>query len=475
MDKTLPSNDIFDLLFKQTKIEYLRTLENTSTDYIIDVNDNMILPNLKLVEPSESIYLREDIFSKYLDKIIVDSFQHYGNKICLLKSVFYTDYFITIDFVDFLYKIPNILLTSINKCKNNPSIRFYVIPIRLNLTYKDAHSNVVIVDNLYKTIEFFEPHGSVFRGFHVPKPYNIENHIKILLSRLFPIRSKLYIYKNVQNSCPIGLQGQQSLINPGSGHCLAWSLLFINTRINNLYFSPEYIINYFNHHFSPVDLDIYMKRYISLLEQTTHNINTKTLPNFKYHLNLSPDEKIHISNRIQSLTQQYLLELTHEKDKSMIDKIFEELISYHKFQYFNDIFFKTVNEFMEEFKSDIDVDSDTEASYHSTEEEIIPTKRKLSDSYDIFDDKKAKTSEELSPLSLLFKEMDQNTLDEKNKEEKPYIDTTTVRDNNFDKESNVESSKSDTSDTSDKSDTESEFNMYESDEEELRDLYNTFA
>lgn len=469
------TSQILDLLFKSRKIDYLKTLENTSTDYIIDADDNMILPNLKLVKPSESIYLREDIFSKYLDKIIVEAFQHYGDTICMLKSVFYTDYFITIDFVDFLYKIPNILLTSINNCKNNPSIRFYVIPIRLNLTYKDAHSNVVIVDNLYKTIEFFEPHGSVFRGFHVPKPYNIENHIKILLSRLFPIRSKLYTYKNVQSSCPIGLQGQQSLINPESGHCLAWSLLFVNTRIHNMFLSPEYIINYFNTNFNPSDLDLYMKRYISLLEQTTYNVNTKTLPNFKYQLNLSPDEKIHISNRIQSLTQQYLLELTHEKDKSIINKIFEELISYHKFQYFNDIFFKTVNEFMEEFKSDIDIDSDKE-SYHSTEEEIISTKRKLSDSNDIFnifDDKKRKTSTELSPLALLFKEMDENTLNDVNKEtNKDSVDTTTIRDNFFDTDSSIESdNKSDTKSAT-KSDTESE---YESDEEELRDLYNTFA
>jgi len=468
MDKT---QDILDILFKPNKLDYLKSLENASTESIIDVNDNMILPNLKLVNPSDSIYLREDIFSKYLDKIIVDSFQHYGNQICLLQSVFYTDYFITIDFIDFLYKIPNILLSSINKCKNNPSIRFYVIPIRLNLTYTAAHSNVVIVDNLYKTIEFFEPHGSVFRGFHVPKPYKIENHIKILLSRLFPIHSQSYTYKNVQNSCPLGLQGQQSLINPGSGHCLAWSLLFVHIRINNLFLSPEYIINYFNHNFSPMDLDMYMKRYISLLEQTTYNIHTKTRPNFKYQLNLSSDEKIHISNRIKSLTEQYLLELTSEKNKNLINQIFEELISYHKFPYFNDIFFKTVNEFMEDFAYEADSDTD---SYHSTEEEIIPTKRKLSDSDDIFDDKKIKTHKELSPLSLLFNEMNQNNLNDKDtntadtntKKEKPFIDTTNLRDNNVDIESSLDS------DTFD--DTESEFNLYDSDEDELRNLYNTF-
>jgi len=30
----------------------------------------------------------------------------------------------------------------------------------------------------------------MFQGFSVPKPYNIENHIKTLVSRLFPFRSQ---------------------------------------------------------------------------------------------------------------------------------------------------------------------------------------------------------------------------------------------------------------------------------------------
>lgn len=457
MDET---SQLLEMLLKPGKLDYLQTLENSFSDYIIDTDSNMILPNLKLVESSPSIYLREDIFSKYLDKIIVDSFQNYGNQICLLKSVFYTDYFITIDFVDFLYKIPNILLTSLNKCKNNPSIRFYVIPIRLNLTYKDAHSNVVIVDNLYKTIEFFEPHGSVFRGFHVPKPYNIENHIKILLSRLFPIRSQVYKYKNVQSSCPLGLQGQQSLINPGSGHCLAWSLLFVHIRINNLFLSTEYIINYFNINFNPVELDIYMKRYISLLEQTTYNVHTKTLPNFKYQLNLSQDEKIHISQRIQSLTQQYMLELTSDKDKSIITKIFEELISYHKYSHFNELFFKTVNDFIQDFKLETESDSESD-------EDLFTSKRKLSETdTETSGDKKFKSSEALSPLSLLFKEIDENKINEQITTDKPLIDTTSLR-NNTD---NKESPKSTISEYSD-----DESDLYESDEEELKDLYNIFG
>lgn len=382
------NNKLLDDLLKSSKIRYLEKLEiNNISDLIVDLEDNIILPNLKQVIPSKSFFLREDIFSKYLDKIIFDAFQHYGNQMCLFKSVFYTDYFITIDFVDFVYKIPNVLLSKINQCISNPSVRFYVIPLRLNLTYKDAHSNVVIVDNYYKTIEFFEPHGSSFMGFHVPKPYNIENHVKILLSRLFPVKSQYYTYKNVQNNCPrgLGLQSQQNIINPQSGHCLAWSLLFIHVRINNLFLSTDYIMNYFNKKFTPIDLDIYMRRYIGLLETSTYNIS-KTISNFKYRLNLSPEEKLLISERIASLTKQYLLELNIEKNKTTINNIFEELISYHKYPQFNDIFFNNVNEFIQGLHLPL-------------------PKRKLSDIEEKIISKKLRKKDS-SPLELLFKEIE---------------------------------------------------------------------
>lgn len=454
MDET---GQLLDILLKPNKREYLASLEvNNNSDLVVDLQENVILPNLKGVSPSSSLYLREDIFSKYLDKIIFDAFTHYGNQMCLFKSVFYTDYFITIDFVDFIYKIPNILLSTINKCKLNESVRFYVIPLRLNLTYKDAHSNVVIVDNLYKTIEFFEPHGNTFM-MAAPKPYNIENHVKILLSRLFPIRSQYYTYKNVQRHCPMGLQSQQNIINPQSGHCLAWSLLFIHVRINNLFLSTDYIINYFNKHFNPIDLDTYMKRYIALLEVTTFNVHTKTRSNFKYSLNLSTEEKIQITERITALTEQYLLELNSDKNKNILNRLFEELISYHKFPNFNEIFFKTVNEFVNDYQSE--TLSDTE-SFHTSEENVLDDiflpKRKLSDS-DTEDskDKKFKSGDK-SPLSLLFEEMDQHTLSDKQPDKQTDTQSGTPSDTSSDTLSN----------------TSSEYD--DDDEDELRSLYEQF-
>jgi hypothetical protein len=83
------TNKLLDDLFKSSKIRYLEKQEiNNFSDLIADIEDNIILPNLKQVIPSESFFLREDIFSKYLDKIVFDAFQNYGNQMCLFKSVF---------------------------------------------------------------------------------------------------------------------------------------------------------------------------------------------------------------------------------------------------------------------------------------------------------------------------------------------------------------------------------------------------
>ncbi len=85
-------------------------------------------------------------------------------------------------------------------------------------------------------------------------------HIKTLVSRLFQFWSQLHKYKNVQNNCPmgLGLQSKQNIINPQSGHCLAWSLLFIHVRILNLFLHPDDVINYFTQKFTAVELDRYI-------------------------------------------------------------------------------------------------------------------------------------------------------------------------------------------------------------------------
>jgi hypothetical protein len=324
-----------------SKLQYLTNLEiNNPKDIIVDMEDNILLPNLHQVEQSSSLFLTENIFSNYLDKILFESSKYYNNKICTINSIFYTDYFITINFTNLLYKIPSVFANKIENCKLDPNIRYYIIPLIIEFTHKSAHSNLIIIDEYFKTIEFFEPHGTSYIN---EQPYDIEQHIKNILNQLFPLQTQYYRYINVHSNCPIGLQLLQNISSPETGHCLAWSLLFINIRLLNIFLHPQNIIKYFNKHFNVTELDIYMKRYISLLELSQVLIPPKTIHQFKYRLTLSNTEKNNITNEIISLSNQYLTELNNNKNKNVLDKLFEKLMSYHKFPEFNNIFFSVIN------------------------------------------------------------------------------------------------------------------------------------
>ena len=321
--------------------------ELIDNDIIYDTTANVLLPNLYLADPSKSSYLSEDVFVKYFDVILLKNLKLKPDNslnICPFKSVYITDYFITLDFVNFTYKIPEILYESIELCKLS-NTRFYIIPLRLNLNYKSAHSNLIIVDTELLTIECFEPHGNKFNGTTYKLPYNIEKHIKILINKLFPI-SIFYNFRNVQNSCPRGLQSKQNSIDSSSSHCLAWSLLFIHLRILNLIYDTSYIIDYL-HKNSDVDLDLYIRRYIGYLEKTSHLLERKLYPTLKYNMILSNEELENIKDRITFLLLDYtkLSSILHKtpEDFIKINKYFEELISYHKIQNFDNIFFNFFN------------------------------------------------------------------------------------------------------------------------------------
>lgn len=319
------------------KILQLEKESNEST--IIDTTHNIILPNLKLIKPSTSNYLEEDIFTSYLDYIIghTNNNPNLGRgQVCILNSTFSTDYFITLDFIQGIYKVPNVLLTALNNCKNTPETRFYVIPIRLDLLYNVAHSNIIIIDNLHMTIEHFEPHGIIFGNLE--NVYDIKQHIKNIIQKLLPIKTKDYIFKNVQDACVFGLQEKQNLVNPTAGTCLAWSLLYIQIRLNNLHLSPDYIFDYlytFTHH----DLDIYIKRFIGFLE-TVFVYNNKQSQIITYPMHMTPSELSSINNRINTLLYEINSNTGMVTNKS---ELINELISYHGYKMFVPIFFNYIN------------------------------------------------------------------------------------------------------------------------------------
>ena len=115
---------------------------------INNVSSNITLLDLDSYRPSDSLHLKEDLFAKYFDIIILENSMRMqsDSKVCPLKSIYITDYFITLDFVNFTYKIPQFLKNSIDSC-NIINSRFYIIPLRINFNYKSAHSNLMIIDN----------------------------------------------------------------------------------------------------------------------------------------------------------------------------------------------------------------------------------------------------------------------------------------------------------------------------------------
>jgi hypothetical protein len=331
---------LFYLLFNNkvnmNKNDELKKLEINSyaNNYISDTYEDkkIMLPNLHSSRETKSFYLREDLFGMYFDNMILKTFNE-NNDICLFQSKYASDYFIEIDFFNFKYNIPQKILGSIQNCNDNN--RFYILPLKLIFNYTDAHSNIIIIDNKKERIEFFEPHGDYFKGFDIP--YDIETYIKKIIDIIFLKKKEKYNFINVQKNCPLGLQSKQSIINPQSGYCLAWSLLFINIKLINLNLDSDDIIKYF-YSFSSNDLNTYIKRFIGFLEGRRKELVSNE---FKIELNieLSENDKKKISKRIYNLVNK--LNSTTEYERYIINK---ELISYHNFPNFNQVYFQSIND-----------------------------------------------------------------------------------------------------------------------------------
>lgn len=325
------------------RIENIKELErrNVFQDTIIDnyyPNLPIVLPNLRLAEESSDDELKENLFGMYFDDIIVKTFKEIKD-ICLFQSKYSTDYFIEIDFLNFKYRISNTLKDSIEKCKDSER-RFYILPIKLIFNYIDAHSNIIIIDNKKKTVEFLEPHGE---SIYANLPYNTETYVWQVINIIFlthQINPRTYKFINVHKNCPRGLQVIQSESFPNSGFCLAWSLLFINIKLYNLDVDSNAIIEYLLNSFSPDDLNTYIKRFVGFVE-SKRKLDHRELK-IEYHLSLSKNDKNTISNRIYNLAKKIHSSTITEDERSSIN---DELISYHNFPGYYEKYFQGINDF----------------------------------------------------------------------------------------------------------------------------------
>jgi len=327
--------------------------------------DTIILPDFRNNPLSNIISLDDTTFSKYLE-ILLFLFYNLNNTsknvnkhkilpICNYNFTNQTNYFIQIDLTTFEIKIPIDFLQEIINCFNN-NTRILILPIRLDfLNIKEdynnynnynnhnnfdqkmfsAHSNLIIIDNLWKTIEFFEPHGislSHYTAEIIDIPKILENFIKSIF--LLPN----YTFINVSQNCPIGVQSKQGEFNPSAGHCLVWSLYFIMLRILNINYIPKNnksISQRINEHISsyePQEADKIIRQFLYYIESLQfQNIPSEPPYITSYNLmdyveNLAP-----IVNRLKYLIPN---SLTFNPNFELIKA---EIISYAKLPNFAEI------------------------------------------------------------------------------------------------------------------------------------------
>ena len=269
-------------------------------------DDEFYLPSLDSFFPTELKYLTTDIFSAYLNIIIQGS--NNVNKKTISSNT--RDDFLEINFESLEFRISNELYLAIH----NNSTQISILPIGLFFPYptKDGHSNIIIINPTIQTIEFFEPHGIEYSN-------SIENIIDTtsiifkVFFKIFPEFNKFNVINSSKN-CLIGLQGIQGYIDKSVGHCLAWSLLFIQLRLSHLNKSSDFIVSSISK-LNPISLDHYIKQYITFLNSIY--INKKTTSSFQKvsFRNLLSKQEIDIENEyLKSLISEYWAELQKKID-----------------------------------------------------------------------------------------------------------------------------------------------------------------
>lgn len=316
--------------------------------------NGIILPDFRNLEESDEKKLSLSKFAKYMDKLFLNYLTtiHPTLHKCTLYSHYISDYYITIDFNILKYVIPRPIYEKLKICKATPSIRFYVIPLILQLNEKDSHANVMIVDNKLKTIELYEPHGSKFSSKHII--FDLETHIRNLIPIISSSRSH-YKFINVHNQCPTGFQTKQHSLDKNIGHCVAWTLFFIHIRLYNLNKSSFELISYFNKY--PIKkLDSYIKKYMTLIDNETKNVK-KTYRDVYYDFNLTSDElnkakeliieKVHkyLNNVKLLVSREYTPDANKLALEHYVKKIFREFIVFSKFDFFDKLYFQVINNF----------------------------------------------------------------------------------------------------------------------------------
>jgi hypothetical protein len=227
-----------------------------------------------------------------------------------LKNI--SDYYLYINLKKLSYNISNELIeyNSVNYIK--------IIPIAITFALVDeGHANVVIVDDMRQTIEFFEPHGLTYNNT-IYNGINLNDLIPKIIHDIYP-NSSTYTFINVSSQCKKGLQSKESSITK-KGYCLAWSLLFIKLKLDNLALNGVEIINYLDE-IDISTLHVYLNKfinYLQLLNNISNDLREQAVVEKSFYNMLDNDIKrkqyIYIINIIKKYVN--LLDFQDKEDDS---------------------------------------------------------------------------------------------------------------------------------------------------------------
>jgi hypothetical protein len=336
--------------------------------------ERIIFPDFSTFRKSNDLFMTEAVFTNYLDNFMTITTINDLMFSCFNSSQTVLDHFVHIDLANFTVSASNNLLNMTNLCSNrvniivlslkvsfvNSKAAYDTVGVNMNdpglldidafdvfefseqidpYKLRSAHSNVLIIDNVSKQIELFEPHGEIFMH-PISQTIKAEGVIKKAIKRLLPF-VQTYKFKNLASVCMIGPQSLQNAFNPRAGHCLAWSLLFIVVRVlNSRSSSPQNSerIYSFLTKMSSKNLDSIIRRFITFcqaLPQSPQVYTNETKLSATYLT--SKGDLARIERRLQYLLYTYLQKLRNGS-KSDIELLFEEIISYRQFPAFHSLF-----------------------------------------------------------------------------------------------------------------------------------------
>jgi hypothetical protein len=355
---------------------------------------NIKLPIVDHLPLSSNLYLEELQFVAFFDRLLHSiSEKHSPVSVCLNNNLFerqrqkmnmptILENFLHVDLASLTAKMSIESVNYINEvCKNKSLV---IIPIKLGLlnvleNYNTSfeleeildygmksfnifndfdkthhsmyHSNLLIIDNYNKRIEYFEPHGVVFNHLSA-QLINLQNIIYSLVKDLFPF-TKEYEFRNAANTCLYGVQNLQSSVDKVAGHCLAWSLYFLMIRLVNYNIEiktsesiSEFLNRFLTTKFTPAQLDTIIKQFISFVSQlppTTKVYSKHVHIDMTNYIDII--EKIQMEDRCVTLANSYFEKLFSYSFKD-IDKLFEELTSYRRLPSFQTIMNEAFNRFL---------------------------------------------------------------------------------------------------------------------------------